>query len=367
MRQHFLQLILVFSNYFLHCIKSLFFSILLCILRGISCNRVFRYLIRMSSVAQVQQVARKLETMLETALTQLKAEQTKRRESEDRLMELELALVNKEHEVKTLEARIEEVSAEREEKVSNLETSVNYLQGVIIEREQEILRLQELNEEIETGINSVEDSEKMTKTVEKFEQTLNKLMNNGRGSSDQHEEEAMEEDEPGAASDMIADESVGVDEEELLTLDESNIMGDNENIADDEEEEYVLEESLEDLEREENDLQDVVKEEVDVKDEKILKVNAFDNVDPKSKVCPVCEIEFSTKGKLREHQKERDHAPRFECDDCGKLFKTKGTLTQHKARIHSDVMPFKCSKCDKRFKDQGSCRRHEANDSVHIR
>ena len=322
----------------------------------------------MSSVAQVQQVARKLETMLETALTQLKAEQTKRRESEDRLMTLELELVNKEHEVKSLEARIEELSAEKEEKISNLETSVNYLQGVIIEREQEILRLQELNEEIETGINSVEDSEKMTKTVEKFEQTLNKLMNDGKSTTDNPEAEAMEEDESGDAAVMIADESVGVDEEELLTLDESHIMGNNDNIADDdEEEEYVLEESLEDLEREENSLQDVVKEEVDVKDEKIIKVHTIDNVDPKSKACPVCEIEFSTKGKLREHQKEMDHAPRFECDDCGKLFKTKGTLTQHKARIHSDVMPFKCSKCDKRFKDQGSCRRHEANDSVHIR
>ena len=321
----------------------------------------------MSSVAQVQQVARKLEAMLETALTQLKAEQSKRRESEDRLMAVELALVNKEHEVKTLEARIEEVSAEKDEKISNLETSVNYLQGVIIEREQEILRLQELNDEIETGINSVEESEKMTKTVEKFEQTLNKLMNNRGGSSDGEGEVAMEEDEAGDA-DMIADESVGVDEEELLTLDESNIIGNNGDIADDDdEEEYVLEESLEDLEREENDLQNSVKEEVDVKDEKILKVHTFDNVDPKSKVCPVCEIEFSTKGKLREHQKEMDHAPKFECDACGKLFKTKGTLTQHKARIHSDVMPFKCSKCDKRFKDQGSCRRHEANDSVHIR
>ena len=316
----------------------------------------------MSSVAQVQQVARKLESMLETALTQLKAEQTKRRESEDRLVAVELALVNKEHEVKTLEARIEEVSCEKDEKISNLETSVNYLQGVIIEREQEILRLQELHEDID----NVEDSEKMTKTVEKFEQTLNKLMKNGsRDTSDQPGEVAMEQDESETAE-MIGGESVGVDYEEdtLLTLDESHIEGGNDNIADDEEEEYVLEESLEDLEREENNL---LKEEIDVKEEKIFNVHTIDNVDPKSKVCPVCEIEFSTKGKLREHQKKMDHAPRFECDDCGKLFKTKGTLTQHKARIHSDVMPFKCSKCDKRFKDQGSCRRHEANDSVHIR
>ena len=169
------------------------------------------------------------------------------------------------------------------------------------------------------------------------------------------------------AEDMIADESVGVDEEELLTLDESNIVGNNEETADDDEEEYVLEESLEDLEKEENNILDIVKEEVEVKEEILFKVNAFENVDPKSKSCPVCQIEFSTKGKLREHQREADHTQRFKCEDCGKLFKTKGTLTQHKARIHSDVMPYKCSKCDKRFKDQGSCRRHEANDSVHIR
>ena len=89
----------------------------------------------MSSTAQVQQVARKLETMLETALTQLKTEQHKRRESETRMVELELALVNKEHEVsakkritivnsdvsqvKTLEARIEEICAEKDEKIGS--------------------------------------------------------------------------------------------------------------------------------------------------------------------------------------------------------------------------------------------------------
>ena len=336
----------------------------------------------MSSTAQVQQVARKLETMLETALTQLKTEQHKRRESETRMVELELALVNKEHEVsakkritivnsdvlqvKTLEARIEEICAEKDEKIGSLESSVNYLQGVIIEREQEVLRLQELNEGIETAINVAEDSEKMTQTVEKFEKTLNKLMKRSRSTSEHTEEAAMEEAEV-EAEDMIADESVGVDEEELLTLDESNIVGNNEETADDDEEEYVLEESLEDLEKEENNILDIVKEEVEVKEEILFKVNAFENVDPKSKSCPVCQIEFSTKGKLREHQREADHTQRFKCEDCGKLFKTKGTLTQHKARIHSDVMPYKCSKCDKRFKDQGSCRRHEANDSVHIR
>ena len=101
----------------------------------------------MTSIQQVQQVAKKLETMLETALTQLKSEQKKRKENENRLMELELDLVNKEHEVKTLDNKLEEVTREKDEKISNLESSINYLQSVIIEKEQEILRLQEMLEE----------------------------------------------------------------------------------------------------------------------------------------------------------------------------------------------------------------------------
>ena len=95
---------------------------------------------KMSSIQQVQQVAKKLESMLETALSQLKNEQKKRKESENRLMELELELVNKEHEVKTLENHVEEITREKDEKISNLETSINFLQSVIIDKEQEILR-----------------------------------------------------------------------------------------------------------------------------------------------------------------------------------------------------------------------------------
>ena len=317
---------------------------------------------KMSSIQQVQQVAKKLESMLETALSQLKNEQKKRKESENRLMELELELVNKEHEVKTLENHVEEITREKDEKISNLETSINFLQSVIIDKEQEILRLQEISDAIDTG-NDVADA--THEKVEKFEQTLNRLLENSN-----HNDVVVGEDGAGNNEDsndgvdMITDE-VKVVESEELTLDEDNI---NPFDQEDGEEEYILDESMEDLQNEENSIAEITEESVDIKEEIINKApSVLLNVDNKSKVCPVCGIEFKTKGKLKEHQKAADHASKFECNLCNKLFSSKGTLTQHKLRIHSDVMPFKCSKCDKRFKDAGSCRRHEANDSVHIR
>ena len=36
------------------------------------------------------------------------------------------------------------------------------------------------------------------------------------------------------------------------------------------------------------------------------------------------------------------------CDQCGKRFKLKSTLTMHR-KIHSQVRPYKCLKCTKAF------------------
>ena len=60
----------------------------------------------MASVQQVQAVAKRLEKMLETSLNQLKIEQKMRKESENKLMDFELDLVNKEHLVRSLEDQI---------------------------------------------------------------------------------------------------------------------------------------------------------------------------------------------------------------------------------------------------------------------
>jgi len=308
----------------------------------------------MTSIQQVQQVAKKLETMLETALTQLKSEQKKRKENENRLMELELDLVNKEHEVKTLDNKLEEITREKDEKISNLESSINYLQSVIIEKEQEILRLQEMLEE--QGENA---SIGLSENVEKFENTLNKLLESSNGHNNDEPEEIL--DNSTIISDDIHEEEMTLNEEEnhIDILEDNNEEG--------EAEEYILDESMEELQNEEDNIAEITEEDhVEIRDIKDIKPKPVYS-DPSGKTCPQCGMSFATKTKLKIHQKEANHLPKFECELCGKQFKTKGTKVAHKARIHSDLMPFKCGKCDKRFKDQGSCRRHEANDSVHIR
>ena len=313
-------------------------------------------------------MAKKLESMLETALSQLKMEQKKRKESETRLMELELDLVNKEHSIKTLEHQLEEMSRDKDEKINSLESSINYLQSVIIEKEQEIMRLQELTEKIKASDNVA--GEGMSATVNKFQETLNNLMKNSHNTAedddDMIENNAQEEI-------VIADSRPESREEQVFV--ETGIEESDEQFHgfpdqdddDDEGEEYILDESMEGLQREEEQVVEITAEVKEEEPAEIKDVKLFVSSDPKGKTCQVCGASFKTKGKLSEHQNKEGHTPKFECDECGKYFKTKGTLVQHKTRIHSDVMPFKCSKCDRRFKDQGSMRRHEANDSVHIR
>ena len=323
----------------------------------------------MSALQQVQQVAKKLEGMLETALGQLKAEQKKRKEGEARLVELEMDVVNKEHTIKTLENRLEEMTKDKDEKISSLEASINFLQSVIIEKEQEILRLQELTEEIEAADDD-SASNNMSNTVEKFEKTLNKLLEN-----------SANKDDDGSDNGEIVIDGPAVEETHEVFVEGESLDNEEEfhGFPNQEEssEEYILDESMEELQNEEDQIVEITADAVDFKDEEMSETKDFKDeskvfTTPQSakkggKTCHVCNTTFKTKGKLAEHQSKEGHLPKLECEECGKYFKTKGTLVQHKARIHSDVMPYKCSKCDKRFKDQGSCRRHEANDSVHIR
>merc|ERR1712126_368883 len=154
-------------------------------------------------------------------------------------MELELDSVNKEHDVKTLENRLEEVTREKDEKISNLESSINYLQSVIIEKEQEILRLQELLEE--QGENA---SIGLSENVEKFENTLNKLLENSSNGQTNDPEEIL--DDNTIISDDIHEEEMTLNEEEnhIDILEDTNEEG----------EEYILDESMEELQNEEDNI-----------------------------------------------------------------------------------------------------------------
>merc|ERR1719342_1012737 len=276
-----------------------------------------------------------------------------------------------------LENKLDEVTKEKDEKICSLESSVNFLQSVIIEKEQEILRLQELTEEIEASEGIKGASENLNQTLEKYELKFNKLLENSSEADINALQYSDESNDHHNIADVDTADTIGIDNDnndhEELTLVEDDTNEDNEaeNI-DVDGEEYILDESMEELQNEENNIAEITEEAIEITQETLdikeeIETKPVAKEPTNSKQCGVCGEIFTTKGKLKQHQKEMEHEPRYECELCGKFFKTKGTKVAHKARIHSDVMPYKCSKCDKRFKDQGSCRRHEANDSVHIR
>ena len=118
---------------------------------------------------------------LDTALTQLRTEQHRRREVESRLVELELVLVNKEHEVKMLQAELEEVSSDKDEMIESLLTSVKYLEGVIRDRDEDILGLKGLNGDIGTWISDLWNSEKQTHSVSRMRHRSNSDHAQGAG------------------------------------------------------------------------------------------------------------------------------------------------------------------------------------------
>ncbi|XP_076046909.1 Zn finger homeodomain 1 [Oratosquilla oratoria] len=76
--------------------------------------------------------------------------------------------------------------------------------------------------------------------------------------------------------------------------------------------------------------------------------------------CSVCRKKFANIHRLQRHMishQESDVLRRFKCDECGKAFKFKHHLKEHK-RIHSGEKPFECEYCTKRFSHSGSYSSH---------
>ena len=116
-------------------------------------------------------MAKRLEKMLETSLNQLKIEQKMRKESENKLMDFELDLVNKEHLVRSLEDQIVNIKSEKDEKIINLESTINFLQSVVIQKEKEVLNMQEVLAKYNTDVVSNEINLNLDRTVKKYEAT----------------------------------------------------------------------------------------------------------------------------------------------------------------------------------------------------
>ncbi|KAF2362161.1 Homeobox domain [Trinorchestia longiramus] len=77
-------------------------------------------------------------------------------------------------------------------------------------------------------------------------------------------------------------------------------------------------------------------------------------------LCTVCHKQFANVHRLQRHMishNESEMLRRFKCDECGKAFKFKHHLKEHK-RIHSGEKPFECEHCGKRFSHSGSYSSH---------
>ncbi|XP_055711458.1 zinc finger protein 99-like [Phlebotomus papatasi] len=77
--------------------------------------------------------------------------------------------------------------------------------------------------------------------------------------------------------------------------------------------------------------------------------------------CSYCDKKFSNKFFVQTHIKLmhiRDKL--FTCEECGKSFGTKGTLTQHKIS-HTEERPCQCSFCPKKFKNDRQLKQHESS------
>ncbi len=79
--------------------------------------------------------------------------------------------------------------------------------------------------------------------------------------------------------------------------------------------------------------------------------------------CTICEKSFKRNGDLKIHLRCHENKREFECKICGKFFNTKSHLNTHYRRIHQTAKNFKCHQCEKSFKTSGDLKSHSMTHS----
>uniref|UniRef100_A0A7S1TIR1 C2H2-type domain-containing protein n=1 Tax=Compsopogon caeruleus TaxID=31354 RepID=A0A7S1TIR1_9RHOD len=80
----------------------------------------------------------------------------------------------------------------------------------------------------------------------------------------------------------------------------------------------------------------------------------------KSYVCDTCGVAFGLKGNLVKHQRNMHVARRisFSCNTCHRVFSMKGNLTKHIQTVHERLRPFACDLCSALFSRRSNLNQH---------
>ena len=84
--------------------------------------------------------------------------------------------------------------------------------------------------------------------------------------------------------------------------------------------------------------------------------------------CSVCHKHFNTYASLAQHlkrihgnEKEGPKEKKYPCDECGKVFASKGHLNEHIAGVHDRSNVTNCPICEKQFNTEKRMRKHLLN------
>ena len=83
------------------------------------------------------------------------------------------------------------------------------------------------------------------------------------------------------------------------------------------------------------------------------------HTDIRNFACSECEMKFSTEKKLKHHE-DVHGSPKFSCDDCGKLFRQRHSLSRHRL-THTGEKPYMCNTCNFQCTQSNDLKKHYLN------